>query len=487
MTKVRNGLSKTIRYFYGIGDFAFALMSNVGVYYSTYYLTNVARLSLVNVAFLSSTVAAVDAFTAWIYGAIINSSKPMKWGRYRSWLVAFTWLLPITHFLMYFRVSDSEPVATVFFFIIMLITRFVYNFPYTANLSMISIVAKTPDEKVLMSSNRSTYNNASKFAWAYLGVPFLAILTRLVSDKFAYATLAALLAIVTIIAYWGHFKMFEGYEDSGTEERASAVKTRRAKTKPRDLFKALAMNPPLLVLLLADVGKWCFNFVIAGTVVYYFKYVALNPAAQATYTLIIAFCAVIGAYISRIIAKKLSAKTTVVAFFLMMAVCLFIARAFYTDMWAVMILISLAQLGYGCTYSCSLAMYADTCVYNEWKTGKNASGWIMGLQNIPLKVGSTVRSIIITACLAVGGFSAAIAPADATVEMKEAICLALMVVPGAILAICALILLFGYKLSKKKLEEMQSEIDLKKAAEIAVAANTAYKDGESQPETAQKG
>ena len=34
-------ISKTIRYFYGVGDMCFALMTNVGVYYSAFYLTNV--------------------------------------------------------------------------------------------------------------------------------------------------------------------------------------------------------------------------------------------------------------------------------------------------------------------------------------------------------------------------------------------------------------------------------------------------------------
>ena len=467
MIKNRNGLTRTIRNFYGVGDMAFALMSSVGIYYSTYYLTNIAQLSLVNIAFLTSTVAAIDSFTSWIYGAIINSTKPMKWGRYRSWLVVLTWLVPFFYFFQYFRIGAKETVATVFFFIFMLGGRVLQNFPYIANLSMISIVAKNQTEKVAMSSSRSTWNNASKFAWSYLGIPFLALLTTWTTEKYSYAILSGLMAVLMVIGYWIHFKMFKGYEDSGEEEQKVEAKAKRARTKPKDLFKALALNPPLLVLLVADLGKWCFYFVTAGTVVYYFKYIALNPPAMATYALIIAFCAVAGAYLSRIIAKKFSSKCAVVASLLLMAACLFAARIFYTDMWTVMILLGIAQFGYGCIYSFSSAMYADTCVYNEWKTGKNASGWIMGMQNIPLKVATTLRNIIITACLAVGGFSATIAVSDAGIEMKEAICLSLMVIPGVILIVCALVLLIGYRLSKTKVEEMQNEIDHKKATELS--------------------
>lgn len=190
---------------------------------------------------------------------------------------------------------------------------------------------------------------------------------------------------------------------------------------------------------------------------------------QATYMLIIAFLAVIGAYISRFIGKKLSGRVTVIVCYFIMAAALLIARVFYTNPWVVVALISLAQLGYGCCYSCSSALYADTAVYSEWKSGKNASGWIMGLQNIPLKTASTLKSALLAGCLAIGGFSAAVAVEDASVAMKESICLALMVIPAVLLIVGALVLLFGFRLSKSRVEKMQQEIEERKRAEEANA------------------
>ena len=133
----KSGLTKSIRYFYGIGDMFFALMTSVYSYYLTFYYTNVAMLSLGTVALLVSVSSIFDSATAWVYGAVINSTKPMKWGRYRSWLVVITWLLPVTSFLLYCRIGKSEAVATVFFFIAMFASRIVQNFPYTANVAMI--------------------------------------------------------------------------------------------------------------------------------------------------------------------------------------------------------------------------------------------------------------------------------------------------------------------------------------------------------------
>ncbi|MGL4549023.1 MFS transporter, partial [Eubacterium aggregans] len=101
----------------------------------------------------------------------------------------------------------------------------------------------------------------------------------------------------------------------------------------------------------------------------------------------------------------------------------------------------------------------------EWKNGKNASGWIMGLQNIPLKVASTLKSALLTACLAIGGFSAKIAVDQASTAMKESICLALLIIPAVLLVIGVIVLFFGFRLTKKKLLNMQNEIDIKKKDE----------------------
>lgn len=464
------GLTKSLRYFYGVGDMFFALMTSVYSYYLTFYYTNVAMLSLGTIAILVSVTSAFDSATSWIYGAIINSTKPMKWGRYRSWLIILTWLMPVTSFLLYCRIGKSEIVATVFFFIAMIVSRIVQNFPYTANVALINVVGKTPDDRIQLASSRATWNNASKFLWSFVSVPFLAVLISVVSERYAYATLAAILSVGTVLGYYAHFRMTKDYEDTGMLEQANAAKAKRAKTKPLDLIRALFTNPPLLALIIADLAKWLFNSMVAGTVVYYFTYIALNRDMQATYTLIIAFTAVIGAYSSRFIGKKLSGRKTMILIYLLMAACMLVARLFYTNMWTVIILVSAAQLGYGCVYSCSAALYGDTAIYSEWKTGKNSTGWIMGLINLPIKIASFLKGIILPAALAVGGFSAAVAAEAAPEAMRVAIADALLTIPGALLVFGALVMIFLYRLPKERVVQMQQEIEEKKAAEEAQAA-----------------
>jgi Na+/melibiose symporter-like transporter len=144
--------------------------------------------------------------------------------------------------------------------------------------------------------------------------------------------------------------------------------------------------------------------------------------------------------------------------FFAMAALMLIANFTFSNITLVIILMSLAQFGYGVAYACTPALYADTIVYNEWKTGKNATGWISGLQNVPLKVGVMTRGIIISICLAIAAFNPTIDPAAATPALMKGICLGFMVIPACALIIGALLLIFGFKLTKENVIKYQNEI-----------------------------
>ena len=99
----------------------------------------------------------------------------------------------------------------------------------------------------------------------------------------------------------------------------------------------------------------------------------------------------------------------------------------------------------------------------EWKSGKNASGWISGLQNVPLKVSIMTRAIIINACLAAGGYVAGISAAEASDNLKKMISLAFMGIPAIALIIASVLLIVGFRLTKDKVLKYQAEIASRKA------------------------
>lgn len=75
-------LSTSLKYFYGVGDLGFTLMSNVEGFLFVFFMTNIIKMDLGMIAFVTTTIAVVDVILSPTYGGIINSLKPMKWGRY---------------------------------------------------------------------------------------------------------------------------------------------------------------------------------------------------------------------------------------------------------------------------------------------------------------------------------------------------------------------------------------------------------------------
>lgn len=452
----KKGLSGALKKFYGVGDCGFTLMSNIESYYFSFFLTNLAQFSLPMVTFITTVASTVDALISWIYGAILNSIKPMKWGRYRSWLVAIPWLVPFLYAFQFVKIGDGM-LSAVIIIIAAISSHVAWNFAYVANVSMISVAGSTPEERSQLSSTRAAWANLSKVIFSYVGPGLAAFMAGIIGEVNQYGAAAFVLGCVMAVLYYAHFRMFDGYETVQPETKNTKAAT-KDKTGGMDLIRALLQNPPLIALLIADLAKFMFNFVLMGVAAYYFSYVAGNSGMLPTYILVTNIFCVVGAYLSKTLSNKFSTRSTTIGVMAIQAVLLIVSFVFYNSVTLVIVLMSIAMFGYGITYACTPALYGDTIVYSEWKTGKNAAGWISGLQNVPLKVSIMTRGIIISACLAMGNFSTDIDPAQAPEELKRAISIGFMVIPAAALIIAVVALLFGFRLTREKVNQYAAEI-----------------------------
>ena len=463
-------LSKALRWFYGVGDFGFTLMSSVETYYFVFFLTNLAMFDPAVAALVAAIGSGVDAVLGWMYGGFINSLKPFKWGRYRSWLLVLPWLVPFLYAFEFVRISDNVLLSAVLIIFFNVTSHAAWDFPYVANLSMIAIAGKTPEERQHMASTRSMYSNASKIVFSYIVPPIALFGAATLGEANQYAVAAFATGAIFAVLYYIHFRMFKGYDKEFTAEELKNYKANKQADESRttfgDLMRALFTNPPLIALMLSDIAKWIFNFTCAGIAVYYFTYVVFDPAMLATYIFLSNLLCVIGSYFAPFIVKILKSgrNATAVMLFLMTLV-LVAARLVYTNMWAVIVLMSLAQMFYGVVYAVTPALYADTVIYAQWKTHKNAAGWISGLQLFPLKIGFVARGVVIPALLAAAGFVSGMAVEDTTLPLQEGICNGFMVVPAIICAIAAVILLAGFRLTPAKIEQYQREIEAREATE----------------------
>ena len=455
-TEKPKGLSNSLKYFFGVGDAGFNLMSNIETFYFMTFLTDLAAFSPAIAGLINSVFSIVDACLSWIYGGILNGTKAKKWGRYRSWLILVPWIVPFLYAFQFIRVSSNEMLSAVIIIAAAIASHVVWNIGYVANATLVSVVGKTPEDRATLASSRGTWNNIGSLLFSYLGLPLATLLAGFVGETNKFAAAAFCLGILMVLGYYAHFKMTDGYEEI---ETGNGPKAGAAKVSIPDMFKSLFANPQLMILMIADLAKWCVKFVTAAAAIYYFRDAMHNPGLMTPYLLAIGLAAIVGAFATRYLAKSLSNRTTAIISFVGMAVSLALIYVAYTSYVAVIALMTLAQFFYGVAYSISPALYADTVVYTTHKTGKNAAGWIMGLQNLPLKVGVFMRGTIVAACLAAVGWQKGVVLEGAA---RQGMTVALGLVPAVLCAIGAVLLVFGYKLTREKIAECQAAIDANK-------------------------
>jgi GPH family glycoside/pentoside/hexuronide:cation symporter len=335
-----------------------------------------------------------------------------------------------------------------------------WNLAYVANVSMISVAGKTPEDRSQLAATRGAWANLSKVVFSFVILPVASVAAGIVGEVNQYGGAAFAFGCIMAVFYFVHFKMFEGYEEvqDTTAQDAAKAKAAKDKTGGMDLIRALLQNPPLIALMIADLAKFMFNFVLMGFAAYYFMYVAGDANMTTTYILVTNIFCVVGSYLSKPLSDKLTTRTTAIAVMAIQAILLIVSYFMYQQVTLVIVLMSIGLFGYGITYSCTPALYADTIVYSEWKTGKNAAGWISGLQNVPLKISIMTRGIIISACLAMGEFNADIKPGEAPEKLQKAVALGFMLIPAIALIIAVIALVFGFKLTKDKVVQYQNEI-----------------------------
>ena len=351
-TEKPKGLSNTLKYFFGVGDAGFSLMSNIETFYFMTFLTDLAGFSTAIAALINSVFSVVDACLSWIYGGILNGTKAKKWGRYRSWLILVPWIVPFLYAFQFVRVSDNEILSAVLIIAASITSHVVWNIAYVANATLVSVVGKTPEDRATLASSRGTWNNIGSLLFTYLGLPFATLLANFVGEKNKFAAAAFCLGVLMVVGYYAHFKMTEGYEEIETGEN----KGKASKVSIPDMFKSLFQNPPLMILMAADLAKWCVKFVTAAAAIYYFRDAMGNPGLMVPYALAIALGAIVGSFATRYFAKSLSNRTTAIISFIGMAVALGLIYVSYNNAVAVIALMTVAQFFYGIAYSTSPAL-----------------------------------------------------------------------------------------------------------------------------------
>lgn len=444
---------------HGLGDFGFQLMVNMELIFFMAFLTDAVKFSPQTAGLIGSVTGFFDLAWVFVAGALVQKFH-FKWGKLRSWLLltpVFIWAFFIFQFWGF-----SGNTSTASFLICMgfIGSHLLWNCCYTAHIAMISGYTDDIQQRTLMSSRRMVYQALGKILFSLVAVKLVAAFSASTGGGAqSYTYTAMILTLVMIVGYFTIFVFSKPYESAKAKDGASDAAAAKAEKTP--LLKSIAnalTNSQLLILMITDFGR-CFAFyLVTSMTAYYFRVVIGNPAAMTNYLLLINIAAAVFAFVAPVIAKAIGKKNT---YFLGMAgyaAGLLLVYFVGTSLTSFTVLMLLASGFIQLSFSMGTAMFADTVVFGEWKTGVNARGFIMGLYSAPIKLGVLTRAAFMGAMLAAMKY----VPDAVTPDMVNGIRGLISIYPALAVLACAVFGYIFYRLTDKRVKELSDEITTRK-------------------------
>ncbi|MGD9475554.1 MAG: MFS transporter [Eubacteriaceae bacterium] len=448
-------LSKSAINLYGLPSFGFQTMVNIEVMLFAAFLTDYAKIPLALASAVLLATSIVDIVSVPVSGIILEKSN-MKWGKYRSWLLVGPPIAALFYIFQFSQIGSATTTAVIIF-IGFAVSHLVWNTFYAAHISMNNALTTVREERISMAGNRGMFNAAGSLVFSYFGVKAItAVGAGVGNEVMGYTIIAGVTGCIMIICNLVYFKITTPYKDNGSGTAAA-----KEKMPIGEMLKQIVVNPPLMGLMLVELGRYLGRFIIFGMAFYYFKYVIEDLAGLALFMTGLTIVSFFAAMIAAPIAKKLGEKMTYVIALLFLIVGLLVVWFVPLSATAFKVVMFVAYIGYGLPDSLGVAMYSATVDYGEWKTGKNARGFIMSLISFPIKISVFVRSVIISAVLASVSYVADMA---VTPELVQGIKNGFALYPAIIMAIGLLLMLKLYSLTPAKMEEIKNDMETRKEA-----------------------
>ena len=455
-------LSKLVKYTYGVADLFQSTLNNSSNYMWNFVLTNVLMFSNATVLKISGISSTVTLIATFFTGIIVSGLPALKWGRHRSFIMVFPVVVSIGYVLKYTALSDNENVAAAILIVCVCLANFFHSFVSVSHAALVNVFTENPAERGMLASHRATCVAFASVITSYTTVPLVAKLQdRGMSARSSYVAMAVIICVLYTLAMWYTAWLAKDYEgpyapDHKTDERPSVIK----------ILSCLVTNPNLIALVIADILRFCGNLTLTGTVAYYYRYVILDYSKMATFTLFAGIVQTIGAYVSGRL-TKLSSKFKIVFGEIAIGVCLIIVRFVGFKLVPSYIFLWTYRFFQGFTFSMFFALYADSTVYGEWKTGAFVPGFTSNMYSISARLGEMCKGWVLPLLLIAINFNNQIPAEEWTIEMRTSILNVFTLFPAACRILGGLILLFGFRLTPEKLEQCRKELEERKAAQAA--------------------
>lgn len=437
-------------------DFFFIMASS----YLMVFYTDVLGIPGALVGTLFLVARCVDAFTDVGMGRIVDSARLTKEGRYRPWIRRFT--LPVIFSGMLLFIPWVKDLAYTWRVVYIFVTYILWgSFCYTGiNIPYGSMAAAMTDDPAQRSSLSTFRSIGAALAGVIVGsvTPLIVYTTDAAGNQILQGDrvfmTACVFAVLALICYTICYKF--------CTERIFIENNKAEKQSAAELIRALVNNRALISLIVAAIVLLLAMLMTQTMNVYLFKDYFRNTQAMAVVGLLGTACTLILAPFSGVLTTKIGKKeSSAIGLLISAAVYALLFATKVTNPWVFCGFLVLGNLGSGVFNLMVWAFISDIIDYQTVKTGSNDGGTIYGIYSFARKIGQAfaggLGGFLITAI----GYQSAVAgqAVTQTPEVTNAIYAISTGVPAIGYFLIALILIFWYPLSKKKLAEIRAQLD----------------------------
>lgn len=438
---------------YALGDTAANIAWRSLTTFLLVFYTDVFGISAAAAGLLLLVARITDGGLDIVVGMLADRTNT-KHGKFRPWILWSAVPLGIFMALTFTTPNFSYTGKIIYAYFTYILMLFIYtsnNIPYSA---LMGVMTSSHKERTSLSSFR--------FAGAYLGgiitqgfliylVMFLGNGNKNLGYQYSMYLFAVLLVAFLLVTYFS------------TKERVVPPKDQQTNVG-RDL-KDLVTNRPWLILLVIGFLFVTYNSIKQGITVIYFERYINNVSITAYYMVALLVISMIAALVTTPLANYFGKKNLFIYVIIFSGLT---NGAIYffgpSDINAIFTFGILSEFGAGIMPVLFFAMLGDSADYSEWKHNRRATGLFYSAGTFAMKFGGGVAGAIIGFVLSAyhyNGMDTSTIP-GAIPGIK----LLMSWIPGIFAAIGASVLIL-YPLTKKKMDQIEVELKVRKATQPA--------------------
>ena len=455
--KPKSTLPLGLRYGYGLGEFGMNFLLTFITYYLTFFLTNIAGLSMALAATVTTVTTVIKVFGMPIAGVLIDAIR-LKASRFRGWMIIGSILYLVGGALLFWKLNLGPAAYAVLFCIFFFIYWLGYSVCWTAFRALMDPICGTnPMDKVSLTAAASQEGTIARVIFQPLSAMILGMFgANLAAGYFSVNVVFGIIAVLCFLAVSVIVKRFDtianlSEEDLAKIDAAKAAKAQRPKMSAADFWKTIKTRPMLIFVICAIFR--CAVLTVMGTLlVYYLGYVLQNPGVANIYMPITYAVSFLGALLVPALAKRIGKRNTFVYTTLLSAICVAALAFTGTNSTAFIVLMSLFQF-FG-VFSSTLipTCMADIGEYNAMKNGSQARGFTFSIGGMSIQIAAVIGAAIASFGLVAVGFDPAAITPEGVMGLKNLFIWGLFAI-----SVIAGLLFYLYPLTEKKMDEYRAE------------------------------